>query len=150
MSVASNGEAARLVAEQEDYIVCAALGPKSASNKYSLNILNEAFEDQEAITTFFLIAPKKHKVAVGNRELMQSEQANLAQVEAELSRIERAALTAIIVAIDGRAFGVVGIADPIRPGASEAIKMLNAVVANKGQFSEKTDAQKLLDQLSKG
>ena len=32
----------------------------------------------------------------------------------------------------------------------EAIKMLNAVVANKGQFSEKTDAQKLLDQLSKG
>jgi Cu+-exporting ATPase len=69
---------------------------------------------------------EKHKVAVGNRELMQSEQANLGQVEAELSRIERAALTAIIVAIDGRAFGVVGIADPIRPGAAEAIKMLNA------------------------
>jgi prephenate dehydratase len=72
MSVASNGEAARLVAEQEDYRNCAALGPKSASDKYGLNILNEAFEDQEAITTFFLIAPKKHKVAVGekNRSLI--------------------------------------------------------------------------------
>ncbi len=32
----------------------------------------------------------------------------------------------------------------------EAIKMLNAVVANKGQFSEKIDAQKLLDQLKQG
>jgi hypothetical protein len=28
--------------------------------------------------------------------------------------------------------------------------MLNAVVANKGQFTEKADAQKLLDQLNKG
>jgi prephenate dehydratase len=67
ISVASNGEAARLVAEQEDYTDCAALGPKSASYKYSLNILNEAFEDQKAITTFFLIAPKKHKVAIGEK-----------------------------------------------------------------------------------
>jgi Flp pilus assembly protein TadD len=33
---------------------------------------------------------------------------------------------------------------------AEAIKMLNAVVANKGQFTEKADAQKLLDQLNKG
>jgi putative PEP-CTERM system TPR-repeat lipoprotein len=32
----------------------------------------------------------------------------------------------------------------------EAIKMLNAVISNKGQFTEKTDAQKLLDQLNKG
>jgi tetratricopeptide (TPR) repeat protein len=32
----------------------------------------------------------------------------------------------------------------------EAIKMLNAVISNKGQFTEKTDAQKLLEQLNKG
>jgi cellulose synthase operon protein C len=33
---------------------------------------------------------------------------------------------------------------------SEAIKMLNAVVANKAEFGEKADAQKLLDELNKG
>ena len=32
----------------------------------------------------------------------------------------------------------------------EAIKLLNAVVANRAQFDEKADAQKLLDQLNKG
>jgi putative PEP-CTERM system TPR-repeat lipoprotein len=32
----------------------------------------------------------------------------------------------------------------------EAIKLLNAVVANKAQFDEKADAQRLLDQLNKG
>jgi len=32
----------------------------------------------------------------------------------------------------------------------EAIKVLNAVVANKAQFGEKVEAQKLLDELSKG
>ena len=69
---------------------------------------------------------EKHQVGVGNRELMQLMGVNVAPIEAEVSRIERAALTAIIVSIDGRAFGVVGIADPIRPGAAEAIRMLKA------------------------
>jgi putative PEP-CTERM system TPR-repeat lipoprotein len=32
----------------------------------------------------------------------------------------------------------------------EAVKLLTAVVANKGQFDEKADAQKLLDELNKG
>ena len=66
------------------------------------------------------------KVAVGNRELMQQEKVNLAAMESALARIERAALMAIVVAVDGRVFGVVGIADPIRPGAAEAVRLLSA------------------------
>jgi cellulose synthase operon protein C len=31
----------------------------------------------------------------------------------------------------------------------QAVKLLNTVVANKAQFTEKADAQKLLDQLGK-
>jgi Cu+-exporting ATPase len=69
---------------------------------------------------------ERHQVAVGNRELMETLGISLSPIEAELSRIERAALTAIAIAIDGRAFGVVGIADPIRPSAAEAIKLLRA------------------------
>ena len=69
---------------------------------------------------------EKHQVALGNRELMQLMGVNISPIEAEISRIERTALTAIVVSIDGRAFGVVGIADPIRAGAAEAIRMLKA------------------------
>ena len=67
MSASSNGEAARLVAESDDYKCTAALGPLSASKKYGLNVLSEAFEDGEAITTFFLIAPASHQVSVGEK-----------------------------------------------------------------------------------
>ena len=62
--VDSNGEAARLVAENDEHALCAALGPKSAAKKYGLHILDEAFEDGEAVTTFFLLGPKEHKVSV--------------------------------------------------------------------------------------
>lgn len=72
VSATSNGEAARLVAESDDHKLSAALGPRSAAEKYGLKVLHPEFEDSEAITTFFLIAPKKHNVAVGknNRTLI--------------------------------------------------------------------------------
>lgn len=71
-SASSNGEAARLVAEGDEYRNSAALGPKSASEKYRLKVINEAFEDGEAITTFFLVAATSHQVSVGkeNRVLI--------------------------------------------------------------------------------
>ncbi len=68
----SNGEAARCVAENAEYAACAALGPKSAAEKYGLHILHDSFEDREAVTTFFLLAPKEHSVSIGaeNRALI--------------------------------------------------------------------------------
>ncbi len=82
MNASSSGEAARLVATLPDkqhvienkpsFAAYAALGPKSAAEKYGLNVLDEAFEDGEAVTTFFLLGPKEHKVSVGkeNRALI--------------------------------------------------------------------------------
>lgn len=69
-SVASNGEAARLIAEHSEYAVSAALGPKSAATKYGLSILERDCEDHKAITTFFLIGPKSHPVSVGEKNRM--------------------------------------------------------------------------------
>lgn len=65
VGVASNGEAARLVAESDEYGSCAALGPRSAASKYNLAVINEAFEDTEAVTTFFLMAEHGHRVSIG-------------------------------------------------------------------------------------
>lgn len=64
VGAASNGEAARLVAESEEYGSCAALGPRSAASKYGLAVIDEAFEDTEAVTTFFLVATEGHQVSV--------------------------------------------------------------------------------------
>jgi prephenate dehydratase len=71
LEVSSNGEAARMIAEVETHQRSAALGPRSAASKYGLKILNEGFEDDEAVTTFFLLGPKEHKVAVcENRRML--------------------------------------------------------------------------------
>jgi Cu+-exporting ATPase len=64
------------------------------------------------------------KVAIGNRELMRELGIDLADVEPALARIEAAARTGVVVAADGRALGVLGIADPIRPEAAAAIALL--------------------------
>lgn len=66
-SVSSNGEAARLVSENEEFKYAAALGPRSAAQKYNLQILDESFEDEDAITTFFLIGPKSHEVTTSSQ-----------------------------------------------------------------------------------
>ncbi len=63
--VKSNGEGARLVVESDEYATYAALGPRSAAEKYGLSILNDAYEDKEAITTFFLLGPQDHGVVIG-------------------------------------------------------------------------------------
>lgn len=70
--VESNGTAAFLVSNSAVYQHAAALGPCAAAEKYDLNILDRAFEDKPAVTTFFLIGPVSHKVSVGkfNRALV--------------------------------------------------------------------------------
>jgi prephenate dehydratase len=68
----TSGEAARRVAELDTYRLSAALAPQSAADTYGLSVLNAAFEDTPAHTTFLLLAPKKHRVSVGicNRVLL--------------------------------------------------------------------------------
>jgi prephenate dehydratase len=76
LDCASNGRAAQEVAENPTCAKYAALGPASAAKKYGLTILNdEAFEDEEAVTTFFLIGPKRHVRKFGreNRALITYE-----------------------------------------------------------------------------
>ena len=52
----SNGQAAEDVATKDDLAYAAALGPSVAAEKYGLAILSGAFEDKEAVTTFFLLS----------------------------------------------------------------------------------------------
>jgi len=66
----SNGEAARLVAQDEAYAKFASLGPRCAALEYGLEILEPEFEDEIAVTTFFLIAPKVCAIKAGAENRM--------------------------------------------------------------------------------
>jgi len=58
--VGSNGLAAELVARNDEYALSAALAPREAAEALGLEIPNPAFEDREAVTTFYLLGPRNH------------------------------------------------------------------------------------------
>lgn len=70
--VGSNGKAAEIVANNEEYSHYAAIGPTSAAKKFGLEILDSNFEDEEAWTTFFIIGPVRAEIKTGgeNRALI--------------------------------------------------------------------------------
>ncbi|HEY4478809.1 MAG TPA: prephenate dehydratase domain-containing protein [Candidatus Paceibacterota bacterium] len=65
----SNGKAAEDIAREQELIGAAAIASRIAAEKYGLTILSEAFEDEEAITTFFLLGPtpKHSPLVLGER-----------------------------------------------------------------------------------
>ena len=67
-----------------------------------------------------------HRVVIGNAVIMQQSNIDTSALEqAARDQRERGA-TAIYVAVDGRAAGVIAIADPVKASAPEALKQLRA------------------------
>jgi len=61
------------------------------------------------------------KVLVGTRRLMEDRRVNAAPLEEDAARLEGEGKTAMLVAIDGRAGGLVAVADTPKPGSAEAV-----------------------------
>jgi len=67
------------------------------------------------------------RVLVGNRRLMARENVDLAELAASRDELAASGRTAVMVAVDGRAAGVVALADAARETAAEAITALHAL-----------------------
>ena len=67
-----------------------------------------------------------HRVVIGNLRIMQEAGIDLGALAAEADRLRDEGATAIFIAIDGRAAGVAGIADPIKSTTPEALAALKA------------------------
>jgi len=67
-----------------------------------------------------------HRVALGNRLLMESESVDPAELEDEAERLRGDGATVIFAAVDGRLAGLVAIADPVKETTGEAIRALQA------------------------
>ncbi|MCB2176405.1 MAG: heavy metal translocating P-type ATPase [Actinomycetales bacterium] len=67
-----------------------------------------------------------HQIVVGNRRLLDREGVVLGRLGEALGRLTAAGHTCVAVAIDGRAVGVITLADAVREGAADAIASLRA------------------------
>lgn len=66
-----------------------------------------------------------HRVLLGNLRLMQREAVNLNGLEARVEQLHQEAKTAMWLAVDGQASGLIGVADTIKDGSKEAVAALH-------------------------
>ncbi|MEW6286275.1 MAG: heavy metal translocating P-type ATPase [Chloroflexota bacterium] len=64
-------------------------------------------------------------VIVGNKRMFESRGIPLGSLESEVSRLQSEAKTAMLVAVDGVAAGIIAVADTIKEGSKEAIAELH-------------------------
>ena len=64
------------------------------------------------------------KVALGNGAMMEAAGIDVATLKGQADELRHDGATAIFVAIDGKACGVIAIADPIKPTTADAVRSL--------------------------
>jgi Cu+-exporting ATPase len=66
-----------------------------------------------------------HDVLVGRSEWVAQEGVGLGELAAQFERLQAQAKTAMAVAVDGEAAGVLGVADTLKEGSSEAVEQMH-------------------------
>ncbi len=64
-------------------------------------------------------------VVIGNQRLLADAGIDITPVRADLDRLESAAKTAMLVAVDGELTGVIAVADTVKPTSAEAVRTLH-------------------------
>lgn len=67
-----------------------------------------------------------HKMALGNRALLEELNLDISELAARAEELRGDGQTVMLVAIDGKPAGLLGVADPIKETTPEAIKQLHA------------------------
>jgi len=70
---------------------------------------------------------EKKEILLGNRKLMQREKIQIEQLENDLKKLETQGKTAMILAVDGKAAGIIAAMDTPKGNAAEAIKQLKSM-----------------------
>jgi len=86
----------------------------------------EAASDFQSVTGEGVEATVQNKrIAIGNEKMMKRLGATSAELAAKAHDGRSQGQTVMFVAVDGKAAGLVGVADPIKPSSVEAIKALH-------------------------
>lgn len=112
------------------------LGEAIVRKAEELGIEVEEPEEFEAVTGKGVRARVRGKgILAGNRRLMVENGISLEGVEETLQKLESEAKTAIIVTIEKKIVGIIGIADTIKEGAREAIEELHRMGKKVGMIT---------------
>ena len=121
--------------DEREFLRLIASAERRSEHPLGEAILRKALElgiDLEEPERFEVIAGKGLRAVVGGREIIAGNRRFIEEngqsvkgVERELRKLEDEAKTAVVVAVEGRVVGIVGIADTIKAGAKEAIEELH-------------------------
>jgi P-type Cu+ transporter len=67
-----------------------------------------------------------HRVVLGNAKLFEELQIDASPLALKAEELRKNGQTVMYIAVDGRAAGLLGVADPIKPSTPEAIRLLHA------------------------
>jgi Cu+-exporting ATPase len=67
-----------------------------------------------------------HEIAVGNEALFEALQINIGELQAKAEALRKDGQTVVFAAVDGRLAGALGIADPMKPEAVQAMRDLRS------------------------
>jgi Cu+-exporting ATPase len=67
-----------------------------------------------------------HRVAIGNIKMMEALSVSIEVLKEKADELRRTGQTVMFIAIDARAAGIVGVADPVKDSAREALDALHA------------------------
>jgi Cu+-exporting ATPase len=90
-----------------------------------------------------------HSIAVGSAQLLEELSVDPQPLVKRAEELRREGQAVVLVGIDGRAAGLVGVADPIKPSTPEAIQLLHAegirlvMLTGDNQTTAQTVANKL-------
>jgi Cu2+-exporting ATPase len=79
-------------------------------------------------------------ILIGNRRLMERESVDLGRLEERRKELAAGGRTAVLIAVDKRAVGVIGLADAPRPTSSAAVRALKALGAEVVMLSGDNEA----------
>jgi len=86
-------------------------------------------------------------VMVGNKRMFEARGINLGKLESDISRLQSEAKTAMLVAIDNRAAGIIAVADTIKDSSKDAIADLHKMGLKVAMITG--DNQKTADAIAK-
>jgi Cu+-exporting ATPase len=119
---------------EEELLRLAAIAEKNSEHPLGEAIVRMARERHlEVVDTEFFNAVPGHGVEVkyggktvllGNRKLMEKNNINIAQLEEKMRALEENGKTAMLVAVDGKAAGLIGVADTLMEYSVEAVRTL--------------------------
>ncbi len=112
------------------------LGEAVVRKAEELGLEIEEPEEFEAVTGKGLRAKVGgREILAGNRKFLREAGYSVDDIEKTLHRLEDEAKTAIIIAIDGKIAGVMGIADTIKENAREAVEELHRMGKKVGMIT---------------